>query len=239
MIDGTLIALCLGSFVAAVLGAAFAAGGALIILAVTTVVLPVQAIVPIHSALLIGSTVARTLLFREHIDWAIVRPFLAGSLIGAAIGARVYIELPETVIAIAIAVVMIIAIWLPGISWRPKLRHPWAIVGFVHTLLSTMFAYGAVFHSVILHTSLNRRQIVGTMAGALVGMSVFKIAGYVAVGFDYSPYYRVIGAAVVASVIGTSVGRHLGEFLPEHVFRLVFRVLVTVTALRLVWASLV
>lgn len=239
MVDSVFIILVIGSFVAAVLGAAFSAGGALIVLAVTSTVLPVQAVVPIHSTLLIGSTAARTVMFRAHIDWRIAWPFLGGSLVGAAIGARVYIELPETIIASAIAVLMIVAIWLPSATIRPKLKHPWAIVGFMHTLLSTLFAYGALFHAVILHTSLQRRQIIGTMAGALMGMSVLKIAGYVAVGFDYSPYYAVIAAAAFANLIGTFVGKHVGEFLPEHAFRIIFRILVTATAARLLYTALV
>jgi len=239
VIDSVFVVLVTGSFVAAVFGAAFSAGGALIILAITSTVLPVQAIVPIHSTLLIGSTAARTAMFWEYVDWKIVWPFLVGSLVGALLGARIYIELPEAIIATSISILMIIAIWLPSISWRPKLKHPWAIVGFLHTLISTLFAYGALFHSVILHTSLRRQQIVGTMAGALVGMSVLKIAGYVWFGFDYSPYFAIIAAAVVANIVGTAVGRRLGEFLPENAFRLAFRVLVTVTAVRLLYAGLV
>lgn len=239
MTDGAFIVLTLGSFLAAVLGAAFSAGGPLIILAITSTVLPVQAIVPIHSTLLIGATMSRAWMFRDYVDWGIVRPFLAGGLVGAAIGARTYVALPETIIATAIAVLMIVAIWLPSITWRPKIRHPWAIVGFLHTLLSTLFAYGAVLQSVILHTSLARHRLIGTMAGALLGMSTLKILGYVLVGFDYSPYVELIVAAAAASVIGTLVGKRLGEFLPEDVFRLAFRVLVTVTALRLLYRALV
>ena len=68
MIDTTFVTIVVGSFVAAVVNAAFSAGGALIILAITTTVLPVQAIVPIHSLLLIGSTTTRTYAFREFID---------------------------------------------------------------------------------------------------------------------------------------------------------------------------
>ena len=237
--DPVFVVLTIGSFVAAVFGAAFSVGGAQIILAITSTVLPVQAIVPIHSTLLIGSTATRTWMFREFIDWTIVTPFLIGSLVGAAIGARVYIELPEAIVATAIGLLMIIAIWIPPLSWRPGIRHPWAIVGLLHTLLSTLFAYGAVLHSVILQTDLKRQQIVGTMAGALLGMSALKIAGYVGVGFDYSPYYTVIAAAVVANILGTIVGKRLGEFLPERWFRLVFRILVTVTALRLLYVGLV
>jgi len=236
--DTTFIVIVVGSLFASIFNAAFSAGGALIILAITSTVLPIHAIVPIHSTLLIGSTATRVIFFWQHIDWELVWPFLVGSLAGALIGARVYIELPEAIIATAISVLMLVALWLPQVKWRPKIRHPWAIVGFLHTLISTLFAYGALFHSVILHTDLERRQVVGTMAGCLTGMSIFKITGYVWYGFDYSPYFAVIAAAVAVSFIGTAIGKKLGDYLPEDKFRLAFRILVTVTAIRLLYAGL-
>jgi len=237
MFDTTALIIIAGSFVASIFNAAFSAGGALIILAITSTVLPVQAIVPIHSTLLIGSTLTRVMFFWEYIDWKIVIPFLIGALLGAFIGARIYIELPESVVALAIGGVMLIAIWLPSVSWRPRLRHPWAIVGFIHSLLSTLFAYGAVMHAVILHTGLNRRQIVGTMGGCLSGMSLFKIVGYASFGFDFSPYYHVIAAAVTVSLIGTAIGKMIVDKLSEQKFRMIFRLLVTVTALRLLYVG--
>jgi uncharacterized membrane protein YfcA len=236
--DSTFIAIVVGSFAASVANAMFSAGGALIVLAVTSTVLPIQHIVPIHSTLLIGSTTTRILFFWQFIDWKIVWPFIVGSLIGALIGARIYIELPEAIIATAIAILMLVALWLPGISWRPKLRHPWFVVGFIHTFISTLFAYGALLHSVILHTGLGRRQVVGTMAGALTGMGIFKIAGYAYYGFDYRPYLAMIGAAILMSFAGTAVGKWLGEGLSETRFRLVYRILVTLTALRLMYTGL-
>lgn len=218
--------------------AAFSAGGALIVLAVTSTVLPVQAIVPIHSTLLIGSTISRVLLFREHVDWTLVMPFWVGALGGAVLGARVYVELPETIIATAISIVMLVAIWLPRITWRPRIQHPWVIVGFFHSLLSTLFAYGALLHAVILHTDLRRRQIVATLGGSLLGMSVFKIAGYAYFGFDYRPYLGMIVAAVVISFAGTAIGKRIVDRLPEKGFRLIFQLLITVTALRLMYTGL-
>jgi uncharacterized protein len=238
MFDTTALIIIAGSLVASIFNAAFSAGGAMIILAITSTVLPVQAIVPIHSTLLIGSTLTRVMFFWAYIDWKIVIPFLFGALAGAFIGARIYIELPDTVIALAIGVVMLIAIWLPGVSWRPRLRHPWAFVGFTHSLLSTLFAYGAVLHAVILHTGLKRQQVVGTLGGCLSGMSIFKIVGYASFGFDYSPYFHVIAAAVAVSLIGTAIGKVIVDKLSEQKFRFIFRALITVTALRLLYVGI-
>jgi uncharacterized membrane protein YfcA len=197
----------------------------MIVLAVTTTVLPVSAVVPIHSTLLIGSTVSRAVVFRDHIDWRITTSFLVGSVIAVSIAAPIYVGLSDETIALAIAIVMLIAIWLPGISWRPKLKHPWALVGFLHSFISTLFAYGAVLHAVILHTSLRRRQIVATMAASLTGMAVFKIV--------YRPFLVAIALSIAAAFAGTWIGKLVIDRISETVFRVVFRLLVTITALRL------
>ena len=223
----------LGSFIAAFSNAAFANGGAMIVLAVTTTVLPVSAVVPIHSTLLIGSTVSRAIVFRDHIDWRITTAFLIGSVIAVVIAAPIYVSLSDETIALAIAVVMLVAIWLPGVSWRPKLRHPWVLVGFLHSFISTLFAYGAVLHAVILHTALKRREIVATMAASLTGMAVFKIVGYAASGFDYRPCVLAIALSIVAAFVGTLMGKLVIDRISETAFRVVFRLLVTITAVRL------
>jgi uncharacterized membrane protein YfcA len=238
VVDATFVIIVAGSFAASVFNAAFSVGGALIILAITSTVLPVQAIVPIHSTLLIGSTATRIIFFWDFIDWKLVRSFLVGSALGAFLGARVYIELPEAIIATAIGIVMLLAIWLPEASWRPQLPHPWTIVGFVHSLLSTLFAYGAIFHAVILHSGLGRRQVVATMGGCLTGMGIFKIVGYAFYGFDYSPYYLIIAASIAVSFLGTAVGKLIVDRLSEAAFRLAYRILITVTALRLLYIGL-
>lgn len=236
--DTTFYIIVGGSFLAAVCNAAFSAGGALIILAFTSFVLPISAIVPIHSTLLIGSTSARTFFFWRDIDWKIAGPFLVGSVFAVAIGSRLYVELPDTIIATAISVVMLFAIWLPEVRWRPKLRHPWAIVGFIHSLLSTLFAYGALFHAIILHTGLNKRQIIATMAASLTGMGIFKISGYTLNGFDYVPYMRTIVFAIAAAILGTWFGKMIVDRISEKVFRAVFKSLVTLTAVRLLYVGL-
>ena len=237
-LDATFYLIVAGSFLAALVNAAFSAGGALIILAVTSFVLPVSAIVPIHSTLLIGSTSTRTLLFWRDIDWKIAGPFLVGSVFTVAIGSRIYVQLPDTFIATALSAVMLIAIWLPEVRWRPKLRHPWVAVGFIHSLLSTLFAYGALLHAIILHTGLKKRQIVATMGASLTGMGLFKITGYALNGFDYVPYLQTIGCAIAAAFLGTWVGRMVIDKISEELFRAVFRALVTLTALRLLYVGL-
>ncbi len=228
-----------GSFFASLFNAMFSIGGALIILALTSTVLPVSAIVPMHSTLMVGSTLARIPLFWQHIRWSVVRAFWLGSAIGAVAGARTYVELPESIIGTAIGVLMLIALWLPAFKWQPKSDSPWFGVGLLHTYVSTVFAYGAILHAVALRISDRRHEVIGTMAGCLAGMSVFKIAGYVWVGFDYLPFLHIIGASIAVSFLGSWLGKRMGEWVSEGAFRIIYRLLVTVTALRLIYLALV
>jgi uncharacterized membrane protein YfcA len=182
--------------------------------------------------------VSRAVVFRDHIDWRITTAFLVGSVIAVIIAAPIYVSLSDEIIALAIAIVMLVAIWLPGISWRPKIKHPWVLVGFLHSFISTLFAYGAVLHAVILHTGLRRRQIVATMAASLTGMAVFKISGYAANGFDYTPYIVAIALSIGAAFAGTWIGKLVIDRISERLFRAVFRLLVTLSALRLLYAGI-
>ena len=115
-IDWVFTTLVIASFLAAAFNAAFSVGGAIIILATTSTLLPVMAVVPLHSGLLIGSSFSRMLMFWQYIRWDIAGPFLLGSVVGTGLSASIYFELPEQVIAIAIAVVMLIAITCSGSS---------------------------------------------------------------------------------------------------------------------------
>jgi uncharacterized membrane protein YfcA len=69
-------------------------------------------------------------------------------------------------------------------------------------------------------------------------MAVFKIVGYAANGFDYTPYLVAIGLSIAAAFVGTWVGKQVIDRISETTFRMVFRMLVTLSALRLLYVGL-
>jgi hypothetical protein len=54
-------------------------------------------------------------------------------------------------------------------------------------------------------------------------------------GFDYSPYYLVIGLSWLMGILGTVVGKLCLDILPDKYFRLLIKAVVTLFALRLFW----
>lgn len=206
-------------------------------LAVSSSVLPVSAIVPLHTAFMFGSLLARIRYFWREIFWPIALPFMIGCLIGTSVGAKLYLNLPEFLIALVLGLLMLGSTWLPKPRIDVKIKHPFFIVGILHSLLSTLFAYGALLHPLIFRTSLNKTQITATLAGSLFAMGILKIAGYVTFGFDYLQYADLIIAATLSGFAGTWVGKHLHHRISEQLFRQVFKTLMTLFALRLLFRA--
>lgn len=197
--------LALVSLISSIVSATFGLGGGFIILAVLGLTLPVNAMVPLHSALALGLLVSRSWYYRHDISWDIVRSFLPGAVIGVLIGARLYVELPEVLIAAMVSILMLVALWFPSVNWRPSFAHPFFYVGIIHSLLSTLFSFGGVFQPLMIRTRLNKFQIIGTIAFALLVMMIMKIAGYIAFGFDYRPYITIIIVVILASFPGAAI----------------------------------
>ena len=148
-----------------------------------------------------------------------------------------YLNLPESWIALAIGLLMLVSTWFPKVDFNVPLKHPFFAIGIVHSLLSTLFSFGAILHSVVLHTGLNRQQIIATIAASLVFMAIMKITGYTVFGFEYLPYTGLIVGATIAGFAGTWVGKHVTSNLSERWFRIIFRGLMTVLATRLLYRA--
>ncbi len=232
-----LIIIAAASFIGSAVSAMFATGGAFLMLAISASVLPITAVVPLHTAFMFGSLVARVWYFWREIFWPIALPFILGCLIGTSLGAKLYLDLPEFVIALVLGLLMLGSTWLPKPKVEIPIKHPFFLVGILHSLLSTLFAYGALLHPLIFRTSLNKTQITATLAGSLFAMGLLKIVGYVAFGFDYLQYLPLVVAATLAGFAGTWVGRRAHHHISEKLFRQVFRGLMTVFAIRLLFRA--
>lgn len=237
MVDSLVLLFALVTFFSSIVSATFGLGGGFIILAVLGIVLPVSAMVPLHSVLALGLLASRFWYFREHVSWDIVRSFVPGALIGVVIGARIYVALPEAFIAATVSLLILATVWFPRIHWRPSFPHPFFYVGIAHAFLSTLFSFGALMQPLMIRTRLNRMQVIGTLGAALFVMTFMKTVSYAVFGFDYRPYLGIIIAGVLASIPGAAVGKRLARRFREDQFRLAFSLLMTLLALRLLYRA--
>ncbi len=237
--DVTIITIMLTSLLASAFSVAFGFGGVFILIGGMTLVIPMEAILPLQAAGMMSSMLTRMFLLRTHIEWAYVKTFFIGCLFGTTLGAMLYTSLPTSTVALALAVVMFLAAWAPKASFQLKLPHAEVIIGGIHSFVSTAFSFGGFMQAAIFRNSLfNRMQVTATIAACSCAMTLLKIPSYAGFGFDYGPYVGVILACWVMAIPGTWIGRHFLNRMPETLFRYGFKAMLTIVGLRLLWIAI-
>ncbi len=237
LLDPLALVIILGSFLSTAISSAFGIGGGFVMIALLSTVLPISAMVPVHSVMMVGLSLSRTWYFRKDIHWPIVIPFVIGALIGAIGGTSLYLDLPEVLIAFSVATLMLLAVWLPDIEFKREIPHPFFLVGLIHAFLSSLFSFGGIYQPVMVRTKLNKLQITATLAAGLMFMNMFKITGYATFGFDFKPYLLVMAIAILVAFPAAKLGKSMLHKISEKQFRSVFKIIMTVFALRLFYRA--
>lgn len=228
--------LVVASFFTSALTATFGLGGGLAMLALMGIFVPVAALIPVHGAVQLGSNSGRAWHQRAHIRWEIFAPFLAGSIVGAVIGAFVVIQLPDALMKLVLGAFIVAITWttIPGMAEIG--RAGLAVASAVLAVLSMMLGatgplLSALFAQIIPG---DRKALVATMAGGMTIQHVLKVIVFSIAGFAFHEWFPLVAAMIVTGYLGTVYGSTLLEKLDESVFRTWFRIGITVLALDLI-----
>lgn len=235
------VALIAASFFTSTLTAAFGVGGGVAMLTLMGLVIPVASLIPLHGAVQLGSNTGRAWHQRAHIDFAAATPFIAGSLVGVAIGAALVIQLPDGFLKTLLAVFIIAVVWtkIPGFD---KLGNAGFAVGGGVIALITMFvgATGpmlSAFFSQVFPD--DRKRLVATNAAGMTVHHGLKVLAFVIAGFAFTDWLPFIVAMIASGYVGTMAGSKLLGIIEEKTFRYWFRIGLTGLALLLLHEGLV
>lgn len=208
------------SFFTSALTASFGLGGGLALLAIMGALMPPAAVIPVHGVAQLGSNASRLALQWTSVVWPIVLQFTAGSLIGAAIGARLYVEIPEELLQALIGVFVLLTVFGP----RPKGFAPgprtYVATGAASGLLSMFVgATGPIAAAMVSVARLEKLQTIATHAGAMAGQHFLKSIAFGFVGFAYADWAFIIALVVIAGFLGAAAGTRLLKRMPEEKFR--------------------
>ncbi|MCP5145229.1 MAG: sulfite exporter TauE/SafE family protein [Gammaproteobacteria bacterium] len=227
----------LATLVAAVINAAFATGGIYLLIAVVTALLPLSEAIPLMPLLAAGSLIGRCWYFWRDIDWQRTLTFAGGAVLGAVAGANVFFVLPERMVGTLLAISLLVLIWFPSTGWRVRLPRPMFFVGIGHTFISAIVGAGGLLQSILIRSPLNRSAVTATLASCTCIMELFKVPSYALAGFSYRPYLALVTLATLAGLIGTVVGGHIAARTSERYFRPIFKGIISLVAIRLLWAT--
>lgn len=232
------IAIIVLSFFTSALTAAFGIGGGLTLLAAMSLLFPPAAVVPVHGVAQLGSNFSRFWFLRPHLDPAIIGWFAAGAVLGAIVGGRVAITLPENYLRGGIALFILATVWLP----RPKALTPGLAsffgTGVVATFLTMFFgATGPVVATMLNATKFDRMTVVATHSAAMVVQHGLKTLIFGVLGFAYGAWVPMIICILAAGAFGSYAGVKMLKGMPEDIFQTGTKAILTMIALYLIYAA--
>ncbi|HMQ57592.1 MAG TPA: TSUP family transporter [Rhizobiaceae bacterium] len=228
------LALVVASFFASALTAAFGIGGGVAMLALLGYALPIQALIPVHGLVQLGSNAGRAVTLRAHVRRDVLTPFALGAAVGAAVGAMTVVRLPEALLRTVLALFVLAITWAKPPS-AGRLSAGGLAAGGLLTTLATMFvgATGPLVAALFARTLTDRKQLVGTTAVAMSVQHFVKVVAFGFLGFAFSRFAPLVIAMIASGYLGTLSGARLLAAIPEKAFRLAFRLLLTALALDL------
>lgn len=226
------------SFCTAFVGVSTGAAGGLVLLGLLGLVFPPAVLIPVHTCVQLGVGATRCLIMWRYVLRDTLLPFSIGAVLGAAVGAQVFITLPVGALQGILGVFMLAVTWMPHLGRAGSFGKRFAALGFGASFLGMFVsATGTIVIPIVAAASPDRRNISATV-GALMGMvHVTKLVAFGLLGVAMGAYLPLIAAMIATAALGNWGGRLALDHMKEHNFRLVFRIVLTVLGLRLLWMA--
>lgn len=232
-------ALTFASFATAFIGVFTGTAGGVILLAIMATVMPPAALIPIHTVIQLGSGVTRTMIMWRHVMRATVLPFMAGTAIGAAAGAKVFVSLPSSTLQIILATFILLVTWLPKLGRIGAERGRFVALGFAATFLGVFVsATGTIVAPFVASVAPDRRNHAATLGALMSFVHIAKMVAFGVIGISIGSYAWLIVAMIITGAIGNSLGEVALNHVTEQRFRWILQVVLSLLALSLLFNAL-
>ena len=222
------------SFFTSAQTAAFGIGGGVAMLGALAGTVPPAMIVAVHGVVQLGSNFGRVIVQRAHILWRPTALFTMGSIVGAAMGAYVFLQIPEKLLLALLGVFILIMTWIPKPK-IPGLETTGMLLGGLISTFLTIFvgATGPFIQALFLSMGVDKKTLVASHAACMVIQHALKVAAFGYLGFAFKEWLPMIAAMIAAGFLGTWLGTKLLDKLSEELFKKIIRTLLTIIALDL------
>ncbi len=226
----------LASTVTSLITASLGLGGGVTLLALLGQVLPATALIPIHGVGQFFSNIGRAYVHRSYLEWAYLRTFSLGSVVGALLVLPLVSLMDGVSAGLFLGAFIIIATWRA--QWLKLFRwHP-AFSGAITSALSMLFgATGPLVMSVLPNENWSKQSVVGTHGAAMSFQHGFKVLAFGLIGFELLAYWKIILALLVGAVVGNILGQRVLSKISDQRFRVVLKWVLTLLAMRMMLLS--
>ena len=234
----TFLALMLASLVTSFIGVFTGAAGGIVLLGLMATVMPPLALIPVHTVVMLGSGMTRTMIMWRHVMRAAILPFVIGALIGAAAGAKVFVALSTVWLEFILGTFILLVTWMPKLGRFGGERGRFGVLGFVTTFVGVFVsATGTLLAPFVAASTPDRRVHVATMGALMMFSHLAKIAAFGVIGFAVGRYAPLMLAMIAVGAVGNWFGEVALLRTKEQHFRLVLQVALTLLGARLLWSA--
>lgn len=223
------------SMITAVLGL----GGGLILIALMPGLLPAIAVIPVHAATQLVSNTSRALFAWREVRWEFVVSFLAGSILGGLLAAKIAAWMNLDYIPLCIAAFILWNVWGGGIQFKANPKGEFLTIGFIQTGMGMLSgATGPLGQSTLVRKGLMRDEIVATSSVFMSITHLIKVGLFGFIGFSFADYWQVTLCMMLGVIAGTWLGTRLRHRVPDERFRWWLKWLLTLLAVRIIIQTL-
>lgn len=218
----------------------FGFGGGMLLMAILPAFISPSLIIPLHGITQLASNSSRTLFSLNDVKWALLRPFLIGSIIGSLIVVSVLSHIPVDYIPVAIGLYMLLNLWSPRFSAAISKYESYYLLGFVQTGLGLVVgATGPIVLAVLTKQLKSKDQIIATSSMCMTISHFAKIPVYFTLTSSLFSNVTLISYMVIGAVVGSFVGTKLRLAANNDKIIKIIKWMISLLAIRMVVAALV
>ena len=224
------------SFLTSLLTSIFSIGGGLIMLVALAQSFSPATLIPLHGSIQLANNFSRTLVYREFVQWELIKHIVISTIFGALVGIFLFGTLSEHLLLILIASTILFLAWAPIDNFiLSVMKNDWfcgLISGFAGIFVG---ANGPLVAAYLRTKNLSPEVLVANHGAIMIFQHFVRIILFTSfLSFAIQDYILFIFILALTGYAGANLGRRLISSIPFESFNIALKVLLTFLSIFLI-----
>ena len=224
------------SFLTSLLTSIFSVGGGLIMLVALAQSFSPATLIPLHGSIQLANNFSRTLVYREFVQWELIKHIVISTMFGALVGIFLFGTLSENLLLILIASTILFLTWTPIDNFiLSVMKNDWfcgLISGFAGIFVG---ANGPLVTAYLRTKNLSPEVLVANHGAIMIFQHAIKIILFTSFfSFTIQDYFLFIFILALTGYAGANLGRRLISNISFDSFNIALKILLTFLSIFLI-----